>query len=145
MTRRRSSDRHVTAPEDRVPVRQKIAYGLGAMVTIVAVNSAVQLASLVYVVGLGISAIWIGYAQALPRLCDAIVDPFLGNLSDNSRSRFGRRIPFLVAGGLLIGIAFWLLWTVPRDWSKPAMFAYFVAASLFFYTVVPIFSIPHGA
>ena len=128
-----------------MPVRQKIAYGLGAMVTIVAVNSAVQLASLVYVVGLGISAIWIGYAQALPRLCDAIVDPFLGNLSDNSRSRFGRRIPFLVAGGLLIGIAFWLLWTVPRDWSKPAMFAYFVAASLFFYTVVPIFSIPHGA
>jgi len=136
---------HVTAPEDRVPVRQKIAYGLGAMVTIIAVNSIVQLASLVYIVGLGISAIWIGYAQALPRLWDAIVDPFLGNLSDNSRSRFGRRIPFLVAGGILIGIAFWLPWAVPRDWSKPAMFAYFVVASLLFYTVVPIFSIPHGA
>lgn len=115
------------------------------MVTIIAVNSAVQLASLVYVVGLGISAIWIGYAQALPRLWDAIVDPLLGNLSDNSHSRFGRRIPFLVAGGVLIGIAFWLLWAVPRDWSKPAMFAYFAAASLLFYTVLPVFSIPHGA
>jgi GPH family glycoside/pentoside/hexuronide:cation symporter len=136
---------HVIAPEDRVPVRQKIAYGLGAMVTIVAVNSVVQLTSLVYVVGLGISAIWIGYAQAFPRLWDAILDPFLGNVSDNTRSRFGRRIPFLVAGGILIGIAFWLLWAVPRDWSKPAVFAYFVATSLFFYSVVPIFSIPHGA
>ena len=136
---------HVTAPEDRVPIAQKIGYGLGAMVTIVAVNSLVQLASLVYVVGLGISAIWIGYAQALPRLWDAIVDPFLGNLSDNSRSRYGRRIPFLVAGGVLIGIAFWLPWAVPRDWSKAAMFAYFAATSLLFYSVVPIFSIAHGA
>ena len=136
---------HTTQPADRIPVRQKIAYGLGAIVTIVAVNSVVQLTSLVYVVGLGISAIWIGYAQALPRLWDAVVDPFLGNFSDNCRSRFGRRIPFLVIGGILIGIAFALLWTVPRDWSKPAMFTYFVAASLFFYTVVPIYSIPHGA
>ncbi|MBI1754285.1 MAG: MFS transporter [Acidobacteria bacterium] len=132
-------------PNPRVPVGQKVAYGFGAIVTIVAVNSVTQLTSLVYVVGLGISAIWIGYAQALPRLWDAIVDPFLGNLSDNSRSRFGRRIPFLVVGGVLIGVAFTLLWTVPRDWSKPAMFGYFVATSLFFYTVVPVYSIPHGA
>lgn len=136
---------HATPPADRIPVSQKVAYGMGAIVTIVAVNSVVQLTSLVYVVGLGISAVWIGYAQALPRLWDALVDPFLGNLSDNSRSRYGRRIPFLVAGGLLLGVAFSLLWAVPRDWSKPAMFAYFVATSLFFYTVVPIYAIPHGA
>lgn len=134
-----------TAPADRIPTTQKVAYGLGALVTIVAVNAVVQLSSLVYIVGLGISAIWIGYAQALPRLWDAFIDPLLGNLSDNSRSRFGRRIPFLVAGGVLIGIAFWLLWLVPRDWSPPAMFAYFVVTSLFFYTVVPVYAIPHGA
>jgi GPH family glycoside/pentoside/hexuronide:cation symporter len=136
---------HATADADRLPVQQKIAYGLGALVTIVAVNSVVQLTSLVYVVGLGISAVWIGYAQAFPRLWDAIVDPFLGNFSDNCRSRFGRRIPFLVAGGILIGIAFALLWTVPREWNKAWMFGYFVVASLLFYTVVPVYSIPHGA
>ena len=136
---------HITAPADRVPLGQKVAYGMGAVVTIVAVNSVVQLTSLFYVVGLGVSAIWIGYAQAFPRLWDAVVDPFLGNMSDNCRSRYGRRIPFLVVGGILIGIAFWLLWTVPRDWSKPGMFGYFVVASLFFYTVVPIYAIPHGA
>jgi glycoside/pentoside/hexuronide:cation symporter, GPH family len=136
---------HTTLAADRIPVSQKIAYGMGSVVTIVAVNSVMQLTSLVYVVGLGISAIWLGYAQAFPRLWDAVVDPFLGNFSDNCRSRFGRRIPFLAVGGILIGIAFALLWTVPRDWSKPAMFAYFVVTSLFFYTVVPIFSIPHGA
>src|ERR1700694_493289 len=136
---------HSTAAADRIPVTQKIAYGMGGVVTIVAVNSVGQLTSLVYVVGLGISAIWIGYAQALPRLWDAFVDPFMGNLSDNSRSRFGRRIPFLVVGGVLIGISFALLWTGPRNWSQPAMFTYFIVTSLFFYTVVPIYSIPHGA
>lgn len=140
-----SHKHHVTAAADRVPVSQKIAYGMGAIVTIVAVNSVVQLTSLYYVVGLGVSAVLIGYAQAFPRLWDALVDPFLGNMSDNCRSRYGRRIPFLVVGGVLIGIAFWLLWTVPRDWSKDAMFGYFVVASLFFYTVVPIYAIPHGA
>lgn len=136
---------HVTPAADRIPLSQKVAYGLGAVVTIVAVNSVVQLTGLMYVVGLGISAIWIGYAQAFPRLWDAFIDPLLGNWSDNCRSRFGRRIPFLVVGGVLIGVAFALLWTVPRTWSQPAMFGYFVVASLFFYTVVPIFAIPHGA
>jgi glycoside/pentoside/hexuronide:cation symporter, GPH family len=136
---------HPTAAADRVPVSQKIAYGMGAVVTIVAVNSVVQLTNLVYVVGLGVSAVWIGYAQAFPRLWDAIIDPFLGHLSDNCRSRWGRRIPFLVVGGVLVGVAFWLLWTVPRDWSKEWMFGYFLVASLFFYTVVPIYAIPHGA
>ncbi|MDD1651179.1 MAG: MFS transporter [Methylococcaceae bacterium] len=136
---------HVTALEDRVPIQQKIAYGLGALVTIVAVNSVVQLTSLVYVVGLGVSAVWIGYAQAFPRLWDAIIDPILGNFSDNCRSRHGRRIPFLVVGGILIGFAFWLLWTVPHDWSQEGIFAYFVVVSLFFYTVVPVYAIPHGA
>ncbi|MBI2515536.1 MAG: MFS transporter [Opitutae bacterium] len=140
-----SHQHHVTAAADRVPLSQKVAYGMGMIVTVVAVNSVIQLTNLVYIVGLGVSAIWIGYAQAFPRLWDAVIDPLLGNMSDNCRSRFGRRIPFLVVGGILIGIAFWLLWTVPRDWSKPAMFGYFVVASLFFYTVVPVYAIPHGA
>lgn len=139
------SRHHVTAPADRVPLSQKIAYGMGMIVTVVAVNSVIQLTSLFYVVGLGVSAVLIGYAQAFPRLWDALVDPFLGNMSDNFRSRHGRRIPFLVVGGVLIGVAFWLLWTVPRGWSKDAMFAYFVVVSLFFYTVVPVYAIPHGA
>ncbi len=124
---------------------QKIAYGMGGVVTIVALNSVQILTGLVYIAGLGVSAIWIGWAQAFPRLWDAFIDPFIGNVSDNSRSRFGRRIPFLVIGGVLVGTAFALLWMVPRDWDKTAMFAYFVVASILFYTVVPVFAIPWGA
>lgn len=136
---------HPTAAADRIPFTQKIAYGLGAVVTIVAVNSVLQLSSLFYVKELGVSQILFAYAAAFPRLWDAVIDPFLGNWSDNCRSRYGRRIPFLVVGGILIGIAFWLLWTVPRDWDPDWMFGYFAVTSLFFYTVVPIYAIPHGA
>ncbi len=139
------SPAHATAAADRIPFAQKVAYGLGAVVTIVAVNSVVQLSSLFYVKELGVSQILFAYAAAFPRLWDAIIDPFLGNWSDNCRSRYGRRIPFLVVGGILIGIAFWLLWTVPRDWNPDWMFGYFAVTSLFFYTVVPVFAIPHGA
>lgn len=136
---------YTTAAADRVPITQKIAYGMGAVVTIVAVNSVVQLSSLFYVKELGVSQILFAYAAAFPRLWDAIIDPLIGNWSDNCRSRFGRRIPFLVVGGILIGIAFWALWTVPRDWNKDWMFGYFAVTSLFFYTVVPVYAIPHGA
>lgn len=136
---------HTTAPADRIPFTQKIAYGLGALVTIVAVNSVVQLSSLFYVKELGVSQILFAYAAAFPRLWDALIDPLLGNMSDNCRSRYGRRIPFLVVGGVLIGVAFWLLWTVPREWDPQWMFGYFAVTSLFFYTVVPIYAIPHGA
>jgi len=161
---------HTTAAADRVPVSQKIAYGTGAIVTIVATNSVSHLSNLVYIVGLGVSAIWISWALAFPRLWDAIIDPLIGNWSDNLRSRFGRRIPFLVVGGVLVGISFWLLWAVPREWDYPVfrsleaylstklhltltpkewqniwVFGYFAVTLLFFYTVVPVYAIPHGA
>ena len=60
------SQHHSTAEADRIPVSQKIAYGMGAVVTIVAVNSVTQLTSLVYVVGLGMTL------NAVPHLYDAV-------------------------------------------------------------------------
>jgi len=136
---------HITSKEDRLPFIQKTGYGIGAVVTIVAVNSLMQLTGLFYVLGLGISVIWIGWAQAIPRLWDAITDPIVGSISDNTRSRFGRRIPYILLGGLLVGVTFALLFMVPRDWSKEAIFSYFLLTSLIFYTAVTIYSVPHGA
>ncbi len=136
---------HITSKEDKLPFIQKTGYGIGAIVTIVAVNSLMQLTGLVYIAGLGISAIWIGWAQAIPRLWDSITDPIVGSISDNTRSRFGRRIPYILLGGLLVGVTFALLFMVPRDWSKEAIFSYFLLMSLVFYTAVTIYSVPHGA
>lgn len=136
---------HLTADKDRLPVTQKVGYGVGAIVTIVAVNSLMQLTGLVYIDGLGVSAIWMGFAMAIPRLWDCITDPIVGTMSDNCRSRFGRRIPYIFVGAFLVGFTFALLFTVPVDWSKKAVFTYFLLMSLLFYTAVTIYSVPHGA
>ncbi len=136
---------HITAKEDRIPFSQKIGYGVGAVVTIISVNSLMQLTGLFYIDLLKISPILMGFAVALPRVWDAISDPLVGNLSDNSRSRFGRRLPYILIGGILVGVTFALIFMVPRDWSKDAIFAYFLVTCLIFYTAVTIYSVPHGA
>ena len=136
---------HDTAASDRIPWVQLIAYGLGGFVPIALFNSVGQLSGLILNVGLGISAIMVGVAQMIPRFWDAITDPLMGHLSDNTRGRWGRRRPYIFFGGIAVSISFVLMWSVPRDWSEMQQFWYFLGTSLVFYTAVTIFEIPHGA
>lgn len=136
---------HQTAARDRIPWVQLIAYGLGGFVPIALFNSVGQLSGLILNVGLGISAIMVGVAQMVPRFWDAITDPIMGHLSDNTRGRWGRRRPYIFIGGLAVSVSFVLMWSVPRDWGEMAQFWYFLSMSLVFYTAVTVFEIPHGA
>ncbi|MCK5473616.1 MAG: MFS transporter [Planctomycetes bacterium] len=136
---------HITAKEDKIPFTQKVAYGLGAMSTNVAINSLGNLALLIYVSGLGVSPALIGIVMAIPRFWDAITDPLVGNLSDNTRSRFGRRKPYIFFGAIALGIGFAMLWMAPKGWSENVTFAYIVMASVFFYTAITVFDVPRGA
>ena len=136
---------HVTAREDKVSVGQKVGYGMGAMSTNLAVNSLSNMGNLIYNIGLGVSPEMLGIAQGIPRVIDAITDPLIGNMSDNSRSRFGRRIPYIMVGGILMGLVFSLLWMVPPDWGKQATLAYFLIMSCLFYIAYTIIEVPRGA
>lgn len=136
---------HRTAARDRIPWIQMLAYGLGGFVPIALFNSVGQLSGLIVNVGLGVSAILVGVAQMVPRFWDAITDPIMGHVSDNTRTRFGRRRPYILFGGLLVAATFVAMWSVPREWGTGPQFWYFLAMSLLFYTAVTIFEIPHGA
>lgn len=105
---------HTTAPEDKLPFIQKFGYGIGALVTIVAVNSLMNLTSLVYIDMLKMAPFLFGIAAAIPRVWDFISDPILGSLSDNTRSRFGRRIPYILLGGIFVGVTFAAVFWVPN-------------------------------
>jgi len=105
---------HKTAPEDRLPFIQKFGYGMGALVTIVAVNSLMNLTSLVYIDMLKMAPFLFGIAAAIPRVWYFVSDPIAGMLSDNTRSRFGRRIPYIFFGGIFVGIAFAAVFWVPN-------------------------------
>lgn len=131
-----------TAVRDRVPPARKVAYGLGNVTTMIGKMATKQFSFQVYNIELGVGAHLIGMVLFLARFWDAITDPLIGYLSDNARTRWGRRRPFLLAGSLLSGISFALLWAAPSGWSETQYFVYFIVIAILFFTALTIYSVP---
>lgn len=136
-----SSARHQTAAADRIPNFQKFAYGLGALVNNL-LGAAIGVMAIVLNLGLGMNPAVVGLLMALPRLTDALTDPVMGYISDQSRTRWGRRRPFIFAGAILAGIIFALLWQLPPGHSQTFYFWFFLIGSLFFYLAYTVFATP---
>ncbi|MGB0414174.1 MAG: MFS transporter [Coraliomargarita sp.] len=132
------------APAHVVSYPRKIAWGLGGLTNDM-VNALWVLAMPIFSLGLGVKAAWIGVALALPRVWDMISDPLMGHISDNTRSRFGRRRPYIFVGAIGLGLAFALLWMPSPEWSEGMLLAWFIAMSLLFYTFLTVWNIPWTA
>jgi len=80
----------------------------------------------------------------LARFWDAFTDPIMGSISDNTRTKWGRRIPYIFLSGLLIVVALFVLFMPIQGWSSTAgKVAYVVFAHLFYSTVSTIFNVPY--
>ncbi|MEL7536465.1 MAG: MFS transporter [Pseudomonadota bacterium] len=132
---------HVTAVEDRIPFHLKIVYGFGAFVNNT-LAAAIGGMVIVLNLGLGMSPALVGLLGALPRLTDAITDPLMGYISDNTRSKYGRRRPYIFVGAIAVGIIFALLWQLPAGRSDGFYFWYFLGGSLIFYLAYTIYATP---
>ena len=130
-----------TAPEDRIPVHKKLIYGLGAFVNNTLADSIGRMI-IVLNLGLGMNPALVGLLGALPRLTDAITDPLMGYISDKTRSRWGRRRPYIFVGAIAVGIIYALLWQLPAGKSESFYFWYFLSGSLIFYLGYTIFATP---
>ncbi|MEJ2604853.1 MAG: MFS transporter, partial [Gammaproteobacteria bacterium] len=130
-----------TAPEDRIPFSQKIAYGVGAFVNNL-LAAAIGGMMIVLNLGLGMNPALVGLLGALPRLTDAITDPLMGYISDNTRTRWGRRRPYIFGGAIAAGLIFALLWQLPPDRSEAWYFWYFLVGSFVFYLAYTVFATP---
>lgn len=108
-------EHHTTASEDRIPIAQKTAYSIGMLVNNL---QAAALPAMVVILnlGLGMNPIWVGLIGFAPRIVDAISDPMMGYISDNTRSRYGRRKPYILIGAILAGIIFALMWQLPNGY-----------------------------
>ncbi len=134
-----------TSKQDRVPLYEKTALGIGALAAFFGYAGISILAYPVYNMMLGVSAAWIGVALMIPRLWDAFTDPVMGRISDNFHSRFGRRKPFIVGGAVAMGLLFVLIWYVPHDWSNPLKLTWFIAFQVLYYSAYTVFSVPYTA
>ncbi|MFW2403348.1 MAG: MFS transporter [Gammaproteobacteria bacterium] len=130
-----------TAPQDRIPLYQKLVYGLGAFVNNL-LAAAIGGMVIVLNLGLGMNPALVGLLGALPRLTDALTDPLMGYISDNTRSRWGRRRPYIFVGAILVGIIYMILWQLPTDKSEAFYFWYFLSGSLIFYLAYTMFATP---
>lgn len=130
-----------TAPKDRIPIPQKIIYGLGAFVNNL-LAAAIGGMSIVLNLGLGMNPALVGLLGALPRLVDAFTDPLMGYVSDHTRSRWGRRRPYIFCGAIAAGLTFILLWQLPYGQSESYYFWYFLIGSLAFYLAYTVFATP---
>ena len=108
-------------------------------------NALNYLAFPIYNMGLGVDPRLLGWALGLPRIWDAISDPLMGNISDNTHSRWGRRRPYIFIGAILCAIMFVLIWSPPVSWSVTAIGWYFMGLVFLYYTAYTIFMVPWGA
>jgi GPH family glycoside/pentoside/hexuronide:cation symporter len=147
---------HKTKLEDRIRFSQLAAYGAGGIIPIALFNIASILVGLMGNISLGLSAFWLGVILIIPRLWDALSDPIIGHLSDNTRTRWGRRRPYLLIGGVLVAVFFVVMWWIPkgdrvRVWFpsetgfQAFQLVYILFSLLLFFTACNIFEIPHGA
>jgi glycoside/pentoside/hexuronide:cation symporter, GPH family len=130
-----------TAPEDRISLLHKVIYGFGAFVNNL-LAAAIGGMAIVLNLGLGMNPALVGLLGALPRLTDAITDPLMGYISDHTRTRWGRRRPYIFVGAIFAGVVFALLWQLPRGQSDNYYFWFFLIGSFIFYLGYTVFATP---
>ena len=126
---------------NQIPLVHKLIYGLGAFVNNL-LAAAIGGMVIVLNLGLGMNPALVGLLGAIPRLTDAITDPLMGFISDNTRSRWGRRRPYIFIGAIVAGLSFALLWQFPSNMSENFYFWFFLLGSFVFYLGYTIFATP---
>lgn len=125
----------------KVPVTQKLSFGAGQLVLNL-LPGALGFFSFFLLTAYGMDPFLAGLLGGLPRLFDAITDPIMGFISDNTSSRWGRRRPYIFVGAILSGIFFILLWQLYPENSQMYNFWYFLLFSLLFLLGNTMFATP---
>ena len=127
-----------------VPFNQKVAFGLGMLANQM-FPAALSIFMVVLVEGLGFPPYLWGILYFLPRLFDSLTDPIMGFISDNTRSKWGRRRHYVFIGAIILGISYIFMWQLHPENGLTYNFTYFLVWSLIFYLGMTIFSVPYVA
>lgn len=94
-------------------------------------------------IGLGLNPVTLGLILMIFQAWNAVLDPVMGNLSDNARTRWGRRRPFLFVGAILTALVSPWIWRPPQIWGESGMTAYLIVVGMIFYACFSSWAMPY--
>lgn len=125
-------------------LRTKLFYGLGSVAFGVKDNGFQTILLPFYNQVMHLPPQLVGAAIAIALMFDAVFDPIVGQISDNLRTRWGRRHPLMYASALPVAVSYLLLWNPPH-WSQGALFAYLVVVAIVTRTFITFYEVPSSA
>ena len=125
-------------------LRTKLLYGLGSVAFGTKDAGFATFLLIFYNQVLGVSATLVSLAIMVALIADAVFDPIIGEISDNWRSRLGRRHPFMYGAAVPVAVLYFLLWNPPR-WTSGALFAYLVVNAILVRMAIACYEIPSAA
>lgn len=128
-----------------VSARFKICYGVGAIVDGVTSTSLTYFLLFYLTAVCGLSGTLAGASSMLALLIDAIADPAIGLLSDNTRTRWGRRLPYLLFSTVPLAVLFVMLFSIPPPLKGLMLFGYATACSMALRFALSLFNLPYYA
>ena len=135
------------AAADRPPLAlsTKLLYAVGSTASAIKLRSLGTFLMIFYnqVVGLAPQTVTLVLMIAL--IFDAFIDPLVGQISDNTRTRWGRRHPFMYIAALPVSIAFYMIWNPPVGWEEEALFGYMLVCLLTIRLFDTFFELPSSA
>ncbi|MDR0452126.1 MAG: MFS transporter [Treponema sp.] len=93
----------------------------------------------------GLTAALAGFALMVGKIWDAVTDPAMGFISDRTRTPLGRRRPYLLAGAIPMGLAFWFFFTVPNVSGQTALTVWAALALVLFNTFSTVLNVPYSS
>ena len=128
-----------------VSIGRKVAYGFGSVAFGVKSNGFDYFFLIFYSQVMGVSAYLVSLALMIALVVDALSDPLIGYLSDNTRSRWGRRHPFMYAAAIPASVAYYFVWNPPAGLEGDALFPYIVTIAVLVRTLITVYEIPSSS
>lgn len=129
---------------DKIPWRTKLVYGLGGQMDPIITQMALGALLLpIFNLGFGMSPTTIGLVLMGFRLWDALIDPLIGNLSDNTRTPWGRRRPYIVLGAIFSAALLPFLWHMDPDLAQLGKALHLLFWGLLLYTAYSFWAMPY--
>ena len=135
----------VALSPDRLTLKTKLSFGIGSAAEAIAIHTITAYAVLFYNQVLGLPALLAGLAVSVSLVLDGIIEPAAGSMSDRTKSRIGRRHPYMYIAALPIALAFLAVFNPPKGLDQNALFLWFLVSVSLMRWSMAFYHTPHIA